>query len=422
MKKILIVGPNPICHSASTRALLQYFSGFDRNDLFQFYSNTSTPPEPVCRSFFQMTDKDLLLSTFSKKQPGRIFNDVKAHSKKKEEPMGKLFSALYRIGKTEKPIIHLARNLLWRERKVFNSKFIEWLNNANFDAVFLHSSNAFFILRTGLSIARKYKVPLIFEIADDYCFNSHVSFSPFYYIYRLMYKSLFKKVVTESAAVFYISPLMKEKYDSYLGIKGVSITSPAQLSLPIKSVTFDSIKNISYFGNIGFKRFKTIIAVSKILADQMPAATIHVYCPTIGNSDVGKLKGFKNISVHESLEYSKMVEAVKNADVLLFVESFSKAVAKDIKYSLSTKVGDYLNSGRPIIAIGPKLSGSINFFDKTESSLCITKKRDIQKIGLMLPKYLADLDLSKNILLANKWFNEKDNSRKIDEVFNEVMK
>lgn len=422
MKKILIVGPNPICHSASTRALLQYFSDFRRNELFQFYSNTSTPPEQICCSFFQMTDKDLLLSFFRKELPGRVFDDVGSLPRKTDGKMNGLFSLLYRIGKTEKPIIHLARNLLWQERKVFNSKFIEWLNHANFDAVFLHSSNAFFILKIGFSIAKKYNVPLIFEIADDYFFNSHLSFSPFYYIYRHMYKTLFKRVVRESASVFYISPLMKEKYDSYFHVNGVSITSPAQLSLPKKSVTFNDIRNISYFGNIGFKRFETIIAVSKVLADRMPNAIIHVYCPVIGNSDASKLMGFKNISVHKSLPYSKMIEAVNAADVLLFVESFSKRVAKDIKYSLSTKVGDYLNSGRPIIAIGSKLAGSIDFFEKTKTSLCITNKNDISRLVELFSNYLRGFDTTRNATLASHFFNENENSRKISKVFSEVIK
>ena len=51
---------------------------------------------------------------------------------------------------------------------------------------------------------------------------------------------------------------------------------------------------------------------------------------------------------------NKVPDILKKSDVLIFVEAFDRKSKLSTRLSLSTKIPEYLNSGTPILAVGPQ--------------------------------------------------------------------
>lgn len=423
-KNLLIIGPNPICSSSSTKALLQYVHAFTSGDVFQFYSNTSEPPEMSCKSFFRITDSELLLSWLGRKKDyiGREFKDnVRKNEKADSSSSNGLFKKLYQIGKKGTPIIQLLRDLLWNEKKVINKVFAGWLENVCPSIVLLHSSNGIFLLKLGLLVARMFNAKLVFEIADDYYFNDHFSLSPFYFAYRRKYKRIFQNVVEASSHVFYISDKMKRRYDRYFHVDGTVIRPPFQLDFPIKHKNADAPKNICYFGNIGMGRFKTINRLGVALKDVAPGSKIHVYCPKIGHGTSKSIKHIRSLEIHEPVSFKELVDITGKADYLLFVESFEKRYIGEIRYSLSTKIGDCLNSGLPFLAIGPRDSGSMEYLIENDLGFHCADPSELNVFlrDALNPETPMDLEKCKDI--ARRDFSEETNEAIISGVYDDLL-
>lgn len=419
MKKILIICAIPLSNSSSTRALSSYFGKFNRDNLAQLYSSQNNPNEMLCSSYFQITDAGLLKSVLGKKYSGRVIEKVEEDKfDHKEKKNSKLLTWLYKIGKKEWPSVQLLRKLLWSKKRWDTSELENWIKNFNPDEVFVHNSNALFMGKTAIDISNKYNLPYSLEIADDYYFNSHFSISPFYFLYRHLYKKQFKKLIKNAKNVFYISDAMKNKYDKFFDVNGIVVRAAAQISLPIKNP--EEPYKISYFGNIGLKRYKTLIRLDNFFSKNMPNVFIDVYCPIIGgNSNLKKIKRCKNINIMGCVPYKKMIEKIENTDFLLFIESFNRKIQKDIRFSLSTKIGDYLNSGRPVIAIGPKGSGSIDYLLSQSSAFVISNLQNIGDICHFLSKKDHIVELENNKKVAERDFNIWKNQELLYTILND---
>ena len=72
------------------------------------------------------------------------------------------------------------------------------------------------------------------------------------------------------------------------------------------------------------------------------------------------------------------IEAIlMSADVVIFVESLFGKSARIAKLSFSTKITDYLSSGKCILAIGSEEIAPIAYFNKYQSALVATRPDDV---------------------------------------------
>ena len=69
----------------------------------------------------------------------------------------------------------------------------------------------------------------------------------------------------------------------------------------------------------------------------------------------------------------------KNADILVFVESLEKKYRHTARLSFSTKITDYLKSGKCIFAIGDSEIAPIDYFNKYDSAITASSYAEISK-------------------------------------------
>ena len=352
-KKILIVGTQPYRKTNQSRALDTYFREFKKENLMQIYSDSLPPEVGHCSSFYQITDKRLLKRKFNKSiNVGKLYLDSELNKAKNSfSTSKKKYSPSFKG-----PIYRFFRKWLWKKKYWDESLLEETVGSFRPDYVFICLSKDFFILDIALHFSEKYSAPIIFCISDDYYFYDEYKFHPFNLLYRKLYKQLFKKCIAKTCLGIFCSNKIKEKYINEFKIKGETIYI-ASNAIPKKPFNINHTKDWYYFGNLEYGRFKSLKEIASCLCKNKSTIKLHVF-----SKDLKKMKSNNpNLVLHHSIPYEELIKTMSNAGALIIVEGFGKKNINMVKYSLSTKVGDSLCSGVPVVAYGSNDSGAISF-------------------------------------------------------------
>ena len=89
-----------------------------------------------------------------------------------------------------------------------------------------------------------------------------------------------------------------------------------------------------------------------------------------------------------------MFQNLQQADFLLHVESFDEDDINFFKYSLSTKIPEYLSVGRPIICYGPKNVGTVEYLNNRKLGIV---SDDVEELIIQLKAVIGNDSLIDEI-------------------------
>ncbi len=397
LPRILIVGTVPYSKKMTSRAFESYFHGWDREKIAQVFSNSAIPTKGHCSTLYQITDTRMLKRMFKKTKTGMIYNyDELADEDevvKADKRNNAIVRKLYKSGRNKTPFIYLMRKLIWRKSHWCTSEFNKWLDNFKPECVFLSFSDDFFIPEIALYVAEKYDIPIVSSIGDDYYFNFRMSLSPFYYIYKLRYRHLIRKVLSHKGSAIYIGDKIRDKYNSEFGLNGETV----YLTTEVKPREFKKInKNqmtVAYFGNIGGGRNYSLCDIADALGQINDKYMLDVYSNEINEKLYACLKANEHVRFHGSIPYSEVKKRILQCDIILVVEGFKKKDINLTRYSLSTKVADSLASGVSVFAYGSEECGAIGYMKQIGCAIVCTKKEQLKEA---LCRLIDDEDLQRN--------------------------
>lgn len=392
--RILIVGTVPYNRRSTSRAFDSYFHGWNRDCLAQVFSNTKTPVKGHCGTLFQITDKRMLQRRFNQSvKTGRVFNYDELPSEWNDNDLevgGGAYEKLYRIGSASNAYTHIARGFVWKERYWHTPELDAWLDAFAPECIFLSFSNDYFIPEIALYASRRFDVPVVSSIGDDYYFLRSSSMNPFERIYKRRFRRTIDEVFAHGGSAIYICDKIRDKYNSEFRLEGetVYLTSEATRRefRPIDTKNF----RVSYFGNIRMGRNKSLCDIADALAEIDPRYFIEVYSNERERSVTQIFEKHPSLHFMGSVPYSEVLRKTEESDLVVVVEGHE---AKDIelsRYSLSTKVADSLASGVNVLGYGSAECGAIDYMDKIG---CITLCHEPQELVPAIKRLIEDEEL-----------------------------
>lgn len=408
--RVLIVGTVPYNKMSTSRALKSYFNNWEKENLAQVFSIAKKPTKGQCSKFFQITDQRMLKRWFNKNIKTGIYYEDKDLDEEwtdinlETEGNGKLINKLYSIGSSHTPFTHLIRKILWKKKYWCTKEFLSFIDEFKPECVFLCFSDDFFINEIALFVAKRFNIPIVSSIGDDYYFNYKFSISPLYHIYKTKYRKIIRKIFKYSPNAIYIGNKIRDKYNSYFNI---SNGQTVYLTSDIIRKEFRPInKNnplISYFGNISLGRNESLNQIALALGKINPNYRLHVY----SNETKKKyLKIFKNnpyLVFEGNIPYSEVLKKNNESDIIILVEGFKKKDVNITRYSLSTKAADSLGSGSNVFVYGSLECGLIEYMLSTSSAAICTNKEGLISC---LTKFIDDSSLQYSLYqTAIKVFN-----------------
>ena len=426
-KKILIVGTVPYNKKSTSRAFDAYFHFFEKENLAQIFSNAKAPCKGHCGTLFQITDSRVLSRWLGKKiDTGVIYNyddleddwqdwnlEFESGSRKK----------LYKIASSHTPLSHILRGILWRKKFWCTDKLNAWLDGFAPDCVFLAFSDDYFIPRIAMYVAKRYNIPIVSCVGDDYYFNGKFSLNPFYHIYKSTYRRLVRKVFSHRGSAIYISDKIRDKYNSEFSLDGQTV----YLASTVKRKPFAPINKekpvITYFGNIGIGRNNSLDDIGYAIGEINKDWRLEVYSNEPNEKVYRVLKDNPYIDYKGSVPYAEVEKRIAESDITVIVEGFRKKDIDKSRYSLSTKAADALSSGAAIFVYGSTESGIIDYMKSTGAATVCESKDNLKESIL---KLINDADLqkeyySKAIEITEKNHNLKASCRVSEEVFSRAI-
>ena len=174
-----------------------------------------------------------------------------------------------------------------------------------------------------------------------------------------------------------------------------------------------------YAGNISSGRWKTLANIGQAISQINGKETkmvLDLYTLTPKTKKMLKALNIENaIKLIPPASNQEIKEALKNADILVHVDSFNLKDKLYWRLSFSTKIVDYLASARCIFAVGPKDVASMDYFIKNDAAIVSTNQEEIYS---QLEKIVSSKDILEEYAIK-AWKCGKKNHQ-IKEIQNRI--
>lgn len=416
-KNMLIISNNVLSYTKNNgKTILSFIDELDKNNISQLYFNGEKPSVPGY-SYYQLSDRDIIKGFFNKNKRGRFWNNHK--------PVGSSDKNIS-VSSKKAPNVYMRifRELLWFGRWK-SRKFISWLDEISPDVVFFVGGDSGFAYNIVNFVAKRYKARLITYITDDYIMprskESFLSKKRRLYIKRKMISC-----IRRSNAYFTISGIMQKEYEKLTGKKSQMIMNMTPSLLDENNsdkYCGCERKVLIYTGSLYYGRDRVLgliaDAAEKYNCDcdvEKKKIEIKIYSNGKPSEESQKLFQRDCCSFCGALDPLELKRAFNSAYALLFVESFDKEMMEKTKYSLSTKVPEYMSVRKPIFAAGPSGIGSMDYL--SDVAFHAFSEEEIEKV--LFDMMLSSERRKELALEAENKYNRNHDIKKQKQLFLET--
>jgi len=401
-----------------------FFKQWDPERLAQIYITTDTPDFTICNNFFQIHDFDILKRVFNRKIQGRriepsVLSGIQFHKKDTREN-----SFFKKIRSNISPCHRLLRDILWMSVGFYTKDLKEFVNDFNPEIIFFQASSGVFAFDLTKRICNERKIPLVIQSTDDYI-TGRFTLDPFFWIHHFRLKKSFKEAFAYSTCIIAIGDKMAKEYASRFGGNYfVAMNAVSNINLP-KYTPSNHVIKFTYAGNLGLNRWKMLVVIAECLAEiyQECGAKGELSIYSLLEPSVQELKrlNLPPFSAFKGALNTEELNAVKaDSDILVHVEAFDSKNKHITRLSISTKIPEYLASGRCIFAMGPKDVASIQYIAEYDLGITVSSinKTDVKRElkGIMLNGQKRIQYAENGILIAQKRHNAIEISNNIFQI------
>lgn len=389
LPKLLVVNTTAWNEKLPSKTMMDLFGCWDSARICQVYTKTEMPNTKICNSFFQINENNVLKSIFRKKIccGQRVFNNQCVNLK--ENNVEHKRYAFFK--KINSKFFRLCREFVWMLGRWKNENFKKFLQEEKPDVLFLPIYPTIYTALIEKFIIRQTNKNYCVYFADDNFTYKSCSFNLFDYLHRFILRRTVKKIVNGADTVFVISEMMKDEYDKIFNTDCKILTRFVDVSNQKKDTFKGNIKTMCYCGKLGLGRKKSLYCLGENISSKYELA---IYSQdNLSKQDIKFFKKNKNIVFKGKIDPLLVADELAKYDCLILAESLKKRYYKKARLSFSTKVVDYLLSGKPIVYIGGNNIATSNYLGKNNAAIICTSLSDIKNLN----KKLEDKDLLRNI-------------------------
>lgn len=371
-ERLLIISNNAMSTTRNNgKTILSYFDCLPKDVVHQLYFEQAAPTVDGY-DYFRISDINVLKGIFSKKQRGSKITATNV------QDVTDILTVSKTIVKKKNATTRLIRDLLWLG-KWRSTQLIQWLDDICPTAIFFVGGDASFAYDICSFIKNRYDCKLTLYITDDYIMPRMSEGM----ITKLRRKHILKKMkatVALSDSFVTVSEPMRKAYREIFGkdsFVAVNMSESMRLEDVLPS---EECFTLTYAGSLYYGRDAVLGKIAKAVesynkAGQKPAK-LFVFSNSVPNEKTREIFEIPySCEYAGSLSRDELRVQLNKSDILVFVESFEKEQMEKTRFSLSTKVPEYLSVGHSIFAVGPKGIGSIDYL--SDVAVCVDNDEDL---------------------------------------------
>lgn len=357
------------------------------------------------KHYFQVSEKKLAKSVFKRNtyetSVGEIAYAVEPYIEKCKHNRS-LFDKILSFCKIHRlPLFFLLREAIWKYGNVNYSDMSSFIKNFKPDVVFMPLYYAGYVDRIALNALKGLNIPIVLEAAIDVYSLKQLSFDPLFWLNRFFVRYKTRQICSAANMLYVISDKMRKDYSRYFKLPIKVTYKFPDLSRCLYEYCSVS-KPVKYFyaGNLGAGRWKSLAMLVKSL-QRNGNGYIDIYTPTPLTQKQRMLLNIDGVSViHPPISQAEVIKLQNAADILVHVESFEIRDKLEVRYSISTKIMDYISIGRCILAIGPSDIASMMYLNDNHLAFIANNENELDSI-------IAELNFSKVAILNSAQQNNK---------------
>lgn len=416
--RILIISHNPFSKvSNNGKTLEAIFSKFDREELSQLYFVEVDLDHEYAGTYFYISDIDVAKSLVGKKIENNFFSKKPATIKFKSNDA----SSVVRFLRKHSQTFAFFRDLMWQTvRPEETDPVLRWIKEVNPDFIFFVAGNQVSTYKMVRFLAAKFNMKYGVYFTDDYFIYPRQN-NVIKKIQNIRVRRSCAEMVQGASICFAIGEMMAEEYTKYFGRKFVPLMNMVDTNNPVLTETRNQKFIISYFGGLHLNRWKMLAEFSSEL--DATTAVLQVYSHQALTAEMSEAFRKTNVVFKGGICEEQMTDAIGQSDALIHVESDAKEFRSLTKLSVSTKIPEYLNTNKLVIAYGPADIASIKLIADNSLGLVINSQNEIkEKISYILrnPSQIVRLSqAARKFASAN--FDIEKNSKDFREWIEKVL-
>lgn len=353
--------------------------GYDPSLLANIYIRDETPDSHVCSRYFGISENRVIKSIFNRKiQTGKeVAPQIPASSDGAD--LSEHNARYQRMKVKRRYSMLLARELVWKLGRWKTPELDAFLDDFK-PAVILHSMDGYIHLNRIIEYAIKRTgaaaVGYIWD--DNFTYKQQGNLG--YKLYRFFQRKSLKKLASMTEDFFAISPFTKKEADEFFNIDSHVLTKPL-LKVPAAQVYSRNFPlRILYTGNLFIGRDISLLRLSEALKQvngENVLFALDVYTNTFLSDEMLSKLQSEYCRIHKPIPQSDALQKQKEADILLFLEDIDGKNANVARLSFSTKITDYLSTGKCILAIGNKNTAPMQYFIQNNAAVVCGCDEDI---------------------------------------------
>ncbi|MGC5286517.1 glycosyltransferase family protein [Micromonospora sp. DT231] len=372
--RVLVVSHTPFSRvSGTAMTLSNLFSGWPKDRLAQVHTGNIPPTTEVCENFFHFPPRDhylpiqyyaMRMSGWNGRTPLQQSRPIAAvHAAAESRPtMAKIYAQL-RATADLSPIR-------------VPPTLIEWMRGFRPDVVYSMLGSVRLTRITALA-ARTCGVPVVPHFTDDWPATLYDNGELFGRADRSVQETI-ARLIRLAPLGMVISQPMAQEYARRYGVPFspfANCVDETFFAPPRGEAEQRETTELVYVGALHLNRWESLrdigAALDGLAAAGLPVRlTIHAPEPDLTRY-AGHFAPLARVRLGPSLNSDEVPAALHGADVLVHIESFDEEIRRYTRYSVSTKIPQYLASGRPILGYGPAEVASMHHIQEADAGVIV---------------------------------------------------
>lgn len=333
------------------------------------------PDSNFCKRYFRISEPKVIRSVFLRntKTGKEVFCNQSVDSVDEKDLSFK--NELYNKNRQKRSYVKLMiRELFWKLGVWKTKELKSFLADFDPDVIAYEMSGYLHFNRLCRFAVKYTNAKSIGYFWDDNFTYKQRKCTPGFLSFRFLQRKSLKNLAKSTDAFWAITDKTKKEADQFFGINSTVLTKPIffEKDETFKPYTVNTPIQMLYTGNLLIGRWESICYVSQAI-DRInqdgEEIRLDIYTSSyIPQEEKNKLSAY--VCIHDPIPQEQAIELQKKADVLLFAEAVCSPQSKIARLSFSTKITDYLHSGKCIFAIGDSDTAPMEYLKLQNAALC----------------------------------------------------
>lgn len=394
-----------------------WFENMDA-EFANIYASPGKPYNKCCKKYFQITDIMMFKSILSNKGAGNIVTNYESDNSIIQEEPKKLYKFLKNISGD---FLRLIRELIWLLGKYNDKELKKFIDEFNPDVIFSERMATCKMLRLERKITKYCKAPMFAFTGDDEFSLKQISFSPFFWIRRLMVRKMLRKNVKTYKIYYTLSLEQKKYYKKIFGCNSKILQKCGEFEHEYSIKKTNNPIKLIYAGKFYCNRWKVLSEIAKAISEINKDETkmiLEIYTKEIPTKRQNKLlNDGKNSFIVGAVSQEELKQIYQNSDIALHVESRDIKNRLLTRFSFSTKIIDCIFSGCAVMAYCWNKQSGWTYLKRENAGICVSSYQELKN---ELKKLCEDKNqINDYAYKAYLCGNEKHNRIKIQKMLKE---